>query len=533
LNFFAGFCVRGADVKKGSPFWELMKMKTDRTLVLMVCGLFLCVQPAQCQLPDSDEKVLHLLNRISFGPTPDSVEAVKKQGIEAYISAQLHPEQLPESQDVDAFIESCPALSLTPGQLFEKYGPPAVKAQQRELADEQGLRPNAVDKNAVNKIRQQMFKSVYDEAARAKVLRALSSPRQLQEVMTDFWFNHFNIFSKKGLDNLWVGAFEERAIRPYALGRFRDLLGATCHHGAMLFYLDNWRNKALPADGKAKVDGSNENYARELMELHTLGVDGGYTQTDVTELARVLTGLGLPRPAAKNGGERADNSTFGCYFDSRRHDFGDKKVLGHVIRGSGPAEIEQALDILAKSPATAHHISYQLAQYFVADTPPETLVNKLAVTFTKTDGDIRAVMNDLLHSPEFWNKEYEGAKFKNPFRYVLSTLRALDANPSNYEPLFGFLRQQGMPVYGCLTPDGYKNTTSAWLNQDTLLRRINFATGLVMQRMPQVYSGNTDSKALLSTVGGDFSNKTRSVIDSAPPAIKAALILGSPEFMQY
>jgi uncharacterized protein (DUF1800 family) len=504
----------------------------NRTFILIACGLLLIGNPVQCQSPDENEKVLHLLNRISFGPTAASVAAVKKSGIDAYISAQLHPDSIAESDDVSDYVENCQPLKMTPAQLFRQFGPPAVKAQQNAQVENQ-QQQDASGKKVGNKIREEMFKSIYRDVVHAKLLRAMDSPRQLQEVVTDFWFNHFNIFSRKGLDNLWVGSFEETAIRPHALGRFRDLLGATCHHGAMLFYLDNWRNKALAADGKSKVDGSNENYARELMELHTLGVDGGYTQTDVTELARVLTGLGLARPAQRNGGGNADDARFGSYFDSKRHDFGDKLILGRTIKGSGEGEIEEALDLLAKNPATARHVSYQLAQYFVSDNPSPTLVNKLAATFTKTDGDIRAVMSDLLHSPEFWKKDNEAAKFKSPFRFLVSTLRALGANPTNYDPLSAFLRQQGQPLYGCLTPDGYKNTANAWLNQDALLRRINFTTGIVMQRMPLVYSGSPDPKALIATVGGDFSPKTLSVIDAAPPPIKPALILGSPEFMQY
>ena len=388
------------------------------------------------------------------------------------------------------------------------------------------------DKKMEAQIRQNLFKSVYQDTSKARILRALESPRQLQELMTDFWFNHFNVFSNKGLDHIWIGSYEEQAIRPHALGKFRDLLETTCHHAAMLFYLDNWRNRSQAA---GKVNGSNENYARELMELHTLGVDGGYTQKDVTELARILTGLGLPDPKRplQIAAVQSANPRFGCYFDPKRHDFGDKVLLGHTIKGSGSGEIEEALDILAASPATAHHISYQLAQYFVADSPSPALVDKLAGTFTKSDGDIRQVLNVLFHSPEFWSKESENAKYKSPYRYLISSLRAVDAKPANYDALTGFLRAQGMPLYGCLTPDGYKNTMSAWLNPDMLLKRINFATGLTLRRMPAVYSGQTDSQQLTATLGDIFSTKTTDAVKKAPEPLKAALILGSPEFMKY
>ena len=479
-----------------------------------------------------DQRALHVLNRLTFGPRPGDLANVKREGVEAFIQAQLHPQSLPEAPEVVDFVTNSKALNLTPIELFKQYGPPAVKAQAN-MNDEPGVQK---ENQLTGQIRQNLFKTVYQDVSHARILRALDSPRQLQEVMTDFWFNHFNIFANKGLDHVWVGSYEEQAIRPYALGKFKDLLKATCHHAAMLFYLDNWRNRSLSPSSASKDNGSNENYARELMELHTLGVDGGYTQKDVTELARILTGLGLPdpkRPLQLASVEQAGNERFGFYFDRKRHDFGDKVLLGHLIKGSGEGEIDEALALLANSPATAHHISYQLAQYFVSDSPPPSLVDKLASTFTKTDGDIRATLTVLFHSPEFLSKDCENAKYKTPFRYLISALRAVGAQPTNYDALNGFLRMEGMPLYGCLTPDGYKNTMVAWLNPDMLLRRINFATGLAMRRMPAVYSENANSQELVATLGGAFSNKTTEAISKAPEPLKAALILGSPEFMKY
>ncbi len=318
-----------------------------------------------------------------------------------------------------------------------------------------------------------------EQAVQARLWRAVESPRQLQEVMVDFWYNHFNVFAAKGLDHLWVGAYEEQAIRPYALGRFRDLLGATAHHPAMLFYLDNWQNTAPNSPGvRGKQQGLNENYARELMELHTLGVDGGYTQEDVIALARILTGWGLGRPRGR------DINKGGFFFDPKRHDFSDKVFLGQTIHGSGVAEGEEALDILARNPATARHISFELAQYFVADEPPSALVERLRKRFLDTDGDIRAVLDTLFHSPEFWDQKYYGNKFKTPYQYVVSAVRATDMKVVNVRPLYGMLMQLGMPLYGCLTPDGYKNTRDAWLNPDAMTRRIGFATALASGRLP-------------------------------------------------
>lgn len=490
-------------------------------------------QAAQSQSSSDERKVLHVLNRLTYGPRPGDIEAVQRHGIEAFIHSQLHPEALQESQEVRSFISSVPALNLTPAELFKRYGPPAVKERTTQLQ----IGQDQNQKKLQSKVRQTMFKTVYQDVTKARILRAVASPKQLQELMTDFWFNHFNVFANKGLDHIWIGSYEEQAIRPHALGKFRDLLEATCYHSAMLFYLDNWRNKSQGAGVSSKENGSNENYARELMELHTLGVDGGYTQKDVTELARILTGLGLPN-AGRRGGRFAQtqevgNEKFGYQFDQRRHDYGDKVLLGHVIKGSGSDEIDQALTILATSPATAHHISYQLAQYFVADSPPPSLVDKLASTFSQTDGDIRSVLNVLFHSPEFWNKSNENSKYKTPYRYLVSTFRALDTSPGNYERLNGFLRQQGMPLYGCLTPDGFKNTTEAWLNPDMLLKRINFATALTLRRMPRVYSGSPNSRQLIATLGNDFTPRTMLAINKAPEPMKPALMLGSPEFMKY
>lgn len=557
---------------------------------------------------------LHLLNRITFGPTAQGLATLRSMGRESYIRRQLNPDSIDESPAVASFVKSSDALNRSPVDLFRRYGPPAIMAAARtanknnndptsgvsngnvanngsagtnsgnassnngnEAAGNISNGPNdggstaQADSNrkAKTQARQALYHDIDSQITTARLMRAIYSPCQLEEVMADFWFNHFNVSMKKGLDHIWVGSYEEEAIRPYALGKFRDLLEATSHHPAMLFYLDNWENTAPGSPGAhGNFTGINENYARELMELHTLGVDGGYTQKDVTELARILTGLGIPRPGARANQQRwmtqrgmfglgglgpmalARNhvvrplvrnyfsglniNSFGSTFDENRHDFGDKIFLGHVITGAGEKEIEEALDMLARHLSTAHHISYQLAQYFVSDTPPTSLVDRLTAKFTQTDGDIKAVMSELLHSPEFWDSGYENCKYKNPFRYVISVLRITNAQPANFRPILAFLNQQGMPLYGCQTPDGYKNTKEAWLNSDALLRRLSFSTAVGFGR----FSGNIvqppdffQIKEVLS--GLDFSTSTTNAVAAGPAVLKSALLLGSPEFMQY
>lgn len=328
---------------------------------------------------------LHLLRRLTYGPTPGDIQRLEKQGFEKFIQDQLNPESLKLDPQLAESLAHNEALTLTPGQLFIKYGPPAV-AMMKDQPLSGGSAAAGGGKNGekkeTQKLRQAYFRKVYMDVASARLERALYSPRQLQELMVEFWYDHFNISMDKGLDHLWAGSFEEKAIRPHSMGKFRDLLGATAHHAAMLFYLDNWQNSATATQAKnpkSKFKGLNENYARELMELHTLGVDGGYSQKDVVELARILTGLGLinrgsgagfkrmqagGKRAFMQGAEQAANNPEGSKFDAKRHDFGDKMLLGHTIKGSGEQEIEKALDILAKHPSTARRISYKLAQFF-------------------------------------------------------------------------------------------------------------------------------------------------------------------------
>ncbi|MFA7336962.1 MAG: DUF1800 domain-containing protein [Candidatus Obscuribacterales bacterium] len=502
--------------------------------------------PALASKPmNSDQKVVQVLNRLTFGAKPGDFDRVKAMGVKAYISSQLNPRSIAENPVVDSQVASAELLHRKSADLIKEFRlmaaqNNAVRKTASNISGNAKEQSNESEKEAAAakeelEQKQKHIRVVSDQLFKTRLVRALDSERQLQEVMVDFWYNHFNISINKGLDHVLIGVYEEQAIRPNALGRFRDILGATCYHPAMLFYLDNWQNAAPgspmgyppgsaaslnnpnKASGQAKKTGGlNENYARELMELHTLGVDGGYTQKDVNELARVLTGLSLP-----------SKGYWGQFYPGR-HDQGEKIVLGHKITASGAGEIEEALDFLARHPSTAHHISFALAQYFVADQPPKALVDRMAKRFSESNGDIKAVLTTLFESSEFFDTQYQNNKFKSPFRYAVSSLRASGGRPPRYEPIFSFLKLQGQPLYACLTPDGYKNTKDAWLNSDALLKRISFATAVGSAGNIQAYD-----QVLRTVNGGQLSSRTSAVIDKSGEQFKTALLLGSPDFMSY
>jgi len=317
-----------------------------------------------------------------------------------------------------------------------------------------------------------------------KILRAVYSNRQLDEVLTDFWFNHFNVFLDKGADHYLITEYEREAIRPHVLGKFRDLLEATAKSPAMLFYLDNWESvgAATPAafvgrGPNAQRRGLNENYGRELLELHTLGVDGGYTQKDVTEVARCLTGWSIDRP--QQGGS--------FRFADRQHDLGEKMVLGvRIPEGGGEKDGEKVLDIVARHPSTAHFISKKLAQRFVADDPPAALVERMAQTFLKTDGDLRAVMQTMLESKEFWSEGAYRSKMKSPLEVVVSAVRASNGNVDFANALVNQVAQLGEPLYRKIEPTGYSNSSREWMNTAGLMARMNFAVQLSGNKVPGV-----------------------------------------------
>ncbi|HXQ25233.1 MAG TPA: DUF1800 domain-containing protein [Candidatus Acidoferrales bacterium] len=316
------------------------------------------------------------------------------------------------------------------------------------------------------------------EIQQAKLMREIYSERQLLEVMTDFWFNHFNVYQYKNQCAYYTTAYERDVIRPHALGKFYDLLLATAQSPAMLMYLDNWLSIGphSQAAGKNGQSGLNENYGRELMELHTLGVDGGYTQSDVTELARVLTGWTIAQP--DDGGQ--------FQFDPRRHDSGTKTFLGDKIYEGGSDEGMRALDTLAHHPSTARFVSMSIAIRFVSDDPPKSLVDRMAATFQSSDGDIREVLRTMFRSPEFWSPKAYGAKLKTPLEFVVSTVRATGANVVAPDALVQSLVTMGMQPYGMAVPTGYSMKSETWDNEGALLARINFSTALTQGKLPGV-----------------------------------------------
>ncbi|MET0099643.1 DUF1800 domain-containing protein [Limnospira platensis] len=461
-----------------------------------------------------DRQIIHLVNRLSLGLINGQINQIKNTGMAGYINSQLNPNSLAIPATLTQELQPLDTLPWRPGKL--------VREQNREVNEAQKL---GLGQPQLAQVRRQFQQRVINQIRRARMIRALHSPRQLEEVMVDFWFNHFNVFGLQGLSRIWIGSYEEHAIRPHVWGKFRTLLGATARHPAMLFYLDNWQNTAPNSPGATgSFKGLNENYARELLELHTLGVEGGYTQNDVMELARILTGWGLPKPS-----DRPRNQE-GFYFDETRHDFNDKIFLGRTIKGRGIEEVEEALDILASHPATAKHIGYKLAQAFVADEPPSSLVKALGDRFIETQGDITEVLKTLFNSTEFWEENHYNSKFKNPYRYITSVMRAV-GEVTNYDPINGILNQLGMPLYGCPSPDGYKNTQQAWLNPDTMVRRSSLAVPLAGGLL---HKGNpVDVKQLEETLGVLLSAQTRQILAESPPNLQGAIFLGSPEFMRY
>jgi uncharacterized protein (DUF1800 family) len=505
------------------------------------------------QFPQDDGAIVHVLSRTGFGPRAGDVEKVRSIGLQRYIDEQLHPERVPDAA-ISARLAGLTTLGLSSRQIAEQFEIPQLQARQQKKANAKSgetadVKPTPEEMQRAN--------TVMLELGEQKLLRAVYSERQLQEVLTDFWFNHFNVDARKGADRFLLTEYERETIRPHVLGKFRDLLGATAKSPAMLFYLDNWMSAdpngphvavnmdrprfvrgpfggrvlmpplaRVPAQNKNAPKGLNENYGRELMELHTLGVDGGYTQKDVTEVARAFTGWTIERP--RQGG--------GFMFNPRLHDPGQKIVLGHVIKaGGGESDGEQVLDILARYPSTATFIATKLARRFVSDTPPPALVQRAAARFRDTDGDLREVMRTILTSPEFLSPDAYRAKVKTPFEFLVSALRATGADVQDARPLVRELQQLGMPLYQCQPPTGYKDTGDAWVNTGALVSRMNLALRLAngQLRGTSVVSLQSSVDSLQSWLGDSFSDATRATIARATDAPKmAALTLGSPEFQR-
>jgi uncharacterized protein (DUF1800 family) len=530
--------------------------------------------------PNDDQAILHVLNRVAFGATPGDVEKVRKMGVQQYIEQQLYPERLPD-MDMSARLSEFTTLTLSQREIAEQYEIPQQQERQQRQREAQAsgnqpgqpLPAQPPPPDMQRRLAQQNGprpQEPLQELSQQKMLRAIYSERQLQEVLTDFWFNHFNVDARKGRDRFLLTAYERDSIRPHVLGSFRELLEATAKSPAMLFYLDNWQSvdpngphpvgpmqqpgmvgrggrfqvqfpRPKQPPQKQQMRGLNENYGRELMELHTLGVDGGYTQKDVTEVARAFTGWTLDNPRQEMRGmmAMAGGGTGGFHFDPRLHDNREKIVLGHRIKaGGGIEDGEQVLDILAEHPATARFIATKLARRFVSDDPPPALVERAAATFRETHGDLRSVMRVILTSPEFLAPEAYRAKVKTPLEFIVSSVRATGAEVMSARPLVQQMQVLGMPLYQCQPPTGYKDTADAWANTGALVGRMNFAMTLATNRQlgggPGSLAFADRDSFIESVLGHNVSDTTRATIAKAQGAPQmVALTLGSPEFQKH
>jgi uncharacterized protein (DUF1800 family) len=586
---------------------------------------------------NDEQRILHVLNRLGFGARPGDVARVKAMGLDNYINQQLNPQKISDAV-ADAKLKDLSTLNMTTAELYEKFPQPGLLLKQLERrgelpaelatardnrvkgganaapgpapanqstsgdAGEMKAPASAAKTPAANpnenadpqnnpKYRQalreyyqqnglQLPQRISAELQTSRILRAVYSERQLQEVMVDFWTNHFNVFAGKGADRWLLVAYDRDTIRPNALGKFSDLLQATAQSPAMLFYLDNFQsvspnaqlgpgagqragNQQLRRDGlfgdltrenrqarQARADramprypnatpqqqqlggqalpppaanaqkqrrGINENYARELMELHTLGVDGGYTQKDVQEVARCFTGWTIFAPRgggaatqAMLNGPRADmlrENAGKFFFNPRAHDDGEKIVLGHKIpAGGGIKDGLAVLDILAHSPATAKFVATKLVRHFVADEPPPALVDRVAAAFTKSDGDIRETLRAIFFSPEFNSPEAYRAKIKRPFELAISAVRTLGAETTGGPQLHQWIARMGEPLYGFQTPNGYSDLAESWVNTGGLLERLNFGLTLASNRIPGT---RVDLKQFLGNAGRESLSKAQ------------------------
>jgi uncharacterized protein (DUF1800 family) len=554
-----------------------------------------------------EQRIVHVLNRLGFGARPGDVERVKAMGVENYINQQLNPEKISDTV-AENKIKDLQVLNMSTAELYEKFPQPGqflrqlqargalpsdvaearenrvkggANAAPGEMPANQakGNQPsqpagNPLDNEKYRAVIQQYYREnglqqpqrIVAELQASRILRAVYSEKQLQEVMVDFWTNHFNVFAGKGADRWLLPSYDRDTIRPYAMGKFSDLLEATAKSPAMLFYLDNFqsvspnanRNQAPrrarllaelvnlqrrregnnpmqdPAMRQPPVQqqrrGINENYARELMELHTLGVDGGYTQKDVQEVARCFTGWTIFQPrggaAAANallGGEAARRSAGTFFFNARAHDDGEKTVLGHKIpAGGGMKDGLAVVDILAHHPSTAKFVATKLVRHFVTDDPSPALVERVAATFTKTDGDIRETLKTIFFSPEFNSTSAYRAKIKRPFELVISAIRALGADTNGGPGTHQWIARMGEPLYGFQTPNGYSDLAESWVNTGGLLERMNFGLALASNKVQGTrvslssIAGNDPAKVMSESLrvilGGDVSPTTREAL---------------------
>ncbi len=482
--------------------------------------------------PIDEAQRLRWLDRVSWGTSTSSEAQLSRRGLGPWLRDQLHPRPAVLPAAAQAQIDGM-TISRTPVDQLA-----IALDTQRKAAD---ALPDEDQKKAARQAYQQELNRLSREAQQRFVLRALYSPNQLQEQLTWFWMNHFNVNVRKDNLRALIGDYEDSAIRPHALGKFRDLLGATVQHPAMLRYLDNAQNAA---------NRINENYARELMELHTLGVGSGYSQADVQELARVLTGVGVTLRPTNEPPPRIRPALAGDYvrrglfeFNPQRHDYGTKTLLGRPIIGRGLAEVDEALDRLARAPSTARFISRKLAVYFVADDPSPALVDHMADTFTRSDGDIAATLTTMFSSPEF--SASLGHKFRDPVHYALASVRLAydDRVVTNTAPLLGWINRMGEPLYGHETPDGYPLTQSAWASAGQMTTRFEIAraigaNGAVLFRNDDAtplerpaFPALAESGAVRAALPGLGTDTRAALAGARSPQDWNTFLLASPELM--
>jgi len=466
------------------------------------------------------QKIVHFLNRTSFGPTADAIQRAARLGIRAYLDEQLASHQIAD-EAAEAKVAGLKSMRFSSRELIELYPPPRTQRQQ-------AMQPNGMSMQSMEGPR-----AVIVELQQAKLIRALYSNRQLYEVMVDFWSNHFNIFAAKGANRWLTTSYDRDTIRPLALGKFRDLLVATAKSPAMLFYLDNWMSASPDSPGAQmggpnnRRRGLNENYARELMELHTLGVDGGYTQKDVQEVARCFTGWTIVQPRGQ-----------GVFrFLPRIHDNGEKTVLGqHIPRGGGMEDGLRVIDILVQHPSTAQFIAAKLVRRFVADDAPAAIVNKAADAFRESAGDIPTVLRAIFDAPEFFSREVYQAKIKTPLEFVTSALRVTGSEAQVTPQLLRYLGRMGEPLFLAQAPTGYPDIASSWISADMLLTRINFVMDLVSNRLPGTTMPADTLKTpdeLIRRIAPDsLSPATQTVLAQAIGDQAVALLLAAPEFQR-
>ena len=486
-----------------------------------------------CKAAELNPREMVLLDRLTWGINASSAAHLQAVGTERWLAEQLHPASTGRLPDAaKALIEAMPDVHKFPFDI-------AVAFDQQAKAANQIVDPD--QKKAAQQAFQQAMNDRTKQAAARSILHALYSPDQLRERMAWFWFNHFNVHQYKANIRILVGDYEDRAIRPFALGKFRDLLAATLHHPAMLRYLDNADNAA---------GHLNENYAREIMELHTMGVGSGYAQSDVEALARILTGVGIdlkPEDPKLKPDLQSQLVREGAFeFNPARHDYGDKTFLGREIKGRGLAEVDEALDILCRHPATATHLSRQIATYFVSDDPPDALVQRMAQTFRTTDGDIAAVLATMVHAPEFIASLKPAVKFKDPVQYVLSAVRLAydDKVIVNTLPIQNWLNRLAEGLFNHDTPDGYAMTSASWNGPGQMMIRFEIArqigsgsSGLFKPDVPNavdqpafpLIQNSLYFNGLRQTLGPT----TLTALDQAiSPQDWNTLFLSSPEFMR-